>query len=111
MVKILTEGRDRIGWLHWVDLDVRMSKFLKIGRGWARSSFKSGTCIPRTAVNLLVIPFNKFLTTADGAMFPTRSIETGTDFDLSKNTNAHRSFLHARYDQRRGEARRADRQR
>lgn len=66
--------------------------------------------IPRNAVNLGVIPFNDLMTSSDESLVPKRSTDTGANFDLSRNANAHSLFSNVRYDQRRGEERSAIRQ-
>lgn len=68
-------------------------------------------CAPRSAVNLLVILLSDSMATPDGTQPSMNSTEIVTDFDLSRNANARRSFPNTRCDQRQGEERKVDRQR
>jgi hypothetical protein len=90
--------------------DATTSKFLRFGRGLTRSSFRNGMWAPRSVANLLAIPINDSLAVSDGSLFALRSTKTGADFDLSRNTAVRRSFSNVRWDQRRGEEMRVERQ-
>ena len=113
--KVLTEGRDR---LDCICKNVRpthpngkMFKWCKIGRGWTRSSSKLWVYAPCSVANLLAIPLSDSLAIFDGVRPLLNLIESGTDFDLSRNTNACCSLLNMRCDQRQGKERKVDRQR
>ena len=111
IAKDLREGRDRVGESHSWPGDCRAFKGLSIGGDSARTLSKNGLCDPCSAVNLAAIIFNVSLPIFGGFLFPRRSMETGSDPDLSKNTNVRRSFSKIRRDQRRGEKRKVERQR
>lgn len=110
VTKDLTEGRSGMGCLLGGNADSKTSKDLNIGRGRARSRPKEELYPPRSAVTLLVIPFNDSLAASDSFGSRGRSMDSGADFDLSRNTNARRSLSNARCDQSRGEERNTERQ-
>ena len=113
--KVLMEGRDC---LDCICTNVRpthpngkMFKWRKIGRGWTRSSSKLWVYAPRSVANLLAIPLSDSLAIFDGVRPLLNLIESGTDFDLSRNANVRCSLLNTRCDQRQGEERKVDHQR
>jgi hypothetical protein len=110
VAKDLTEGRSGMDCFLGGKADSKTSKDLNIGKGRARSRPKEELYPPRSAVTLLVMPFKDSLAASDSFGSRVRSMDSGADFDRSRNANARRSLSNTRRDHSRGEEMNTERQ-